>query len=122
MGGLIANCGDKKCKIGGSPGPSPTPGGKSTCAKLGCGNHDTTCWCNKECKQHGSCCPDYDAVCPPSPAKKSTCATLKCGNHDSTCWCNTECKKHNSCCPDYDSVCPPGTNLMATNSSRLEFV
>jgi len=125
--GLVNGCAESTslCKISDGPGPAPTPTpaptspgpapAKSTCADIGCSNHDTTCWCTDTCKEHDSCCPDYDDKCAgaptprptpnPSPATKSTCADLQCGNHDDTCWCTDTCKNHDSCCPDYDEQC-----------------
>merc|ERR1712056_70539 len=46
--------------------PTPAPGPKSTCAVLGCGNHDATCWCTSGCKKHSDCCDDFATKCPPS--------------------------------------------------------
>lgn len=138
--GMVGGCKEKYCKYSpGSPTPhptgptpaptAPTPGTTSTCAKLTCGNHDTTCWCTDTCKAHNSCCPDYDDECgggvtprptpTPAPTKPtpapamSMCADLKCGNHDETCWCSDTCKSHDSCCPDYDDICG-GTQLDVT--------
>lgn len=44
-------------------GPSPSPAAKSTCEKIGCDNHDDTCWCTESCVSHNSCCPDYQEKC-----------------------------------------------------------
>jgi len=83
--GLVNGCAESTslCKISDGPGPAPTPtpaptspgaptprptpnpspATKSTCADLQCGNHDDTCWCTDTCKNHDSCCPDYDEQC-----------------------------------------------------------
>jgi 2',3'-cyclic-nucleotide 2'-phosphodiesterase (5'-nucleotidase family) len=41
--------------------PPPPP---HTCAALGCGNHDSVCYCAPTCYSYGDCCPDYQSVCP----------------------------------------------------------
>ena len=34
-----------------------------SCAVIGCGGNDGTCWCEETCKTYGDCCDDYDAIC-----------------------------------------------------------
>lgn len=93
-----------------SPTPSPAPSSKSTCEKIGCGEHDDTCWCTDSCASHGSCCPDYEEKCggptpSPAPSSKSSCEEIGCGEHDDTCWCTESCTRFHSCCPDYEEKC-----------------
>ena len=38
-----------------------------TCAALGCGHHDSVCYCTPTCASYGDCCPDYASTCPQKP-------------------------------------------------------
>ena len=41
----------------------------STCTVLGCGNHDSVCYCTPTCWSYGDCCADFQATCPPPPVE-----------------------------------------------------
>ena len=38
-----------------------------TCAALGCGGHDSVCYCTPTCVSYGDCCTDFSKTCPPAP-------------------------------------------------------
>lgn len=119
--GIVETCESTECKINLAP---PSPPATSTCKTLKCGNHDSTCWCNTECKAHGSCCPDYDSVCgsgpsPPPTPSEHTCASLGCGNHDAACWCTPQCTTYNNCCKDYQEQCGHAKALLNASQDAL---
>ena len=47
-----------------APPPPPPPPPPHTCAALGCGNHDSVCYCASTCASYGDCCVDYLDACP----------------------------------------------------------
>lgn len=67
-------------------------GGSSSCASLGCGNHDETCWCNTVCEQHGDCCSDFATVC------KGRCP--KCGGYTCDEWIAWDPSRYS--CPELE--------------------
>ena len=56
--------------------PSPPEPGKDSCARIGCGGHSETCWCNGECSAHGDCCADYREAC---GGGSGGCTAARCG-------------------------------------------
>ena len=64
-------------------GPGPGPPSGSHCADIGCGNHNSRCWCNSGCKQHGDCCADYSGTC---GAPGACPATASCGHYSCDEW------------------------------------
>jgi 2',3'-cyclic-nucleotide 2'-phosphodiesterase (5'-nucleotidase family) len=40
-----------------------------TCAKIGCGGHDSECYCTPTCWSYGDCCADYTRTCPQPRAR-----------------------------------------------------
>ncbi|CAK0812783.1 unnamed protein product [Prorocentrum cordatum] len=107
---------------GGAGGGGRAGGGAGSCADYGCTeafNSDFNCQCNKGCKAHNSCCPDFEDECGGSAA--SGAAGGKSASGDScqsdcdvkfdprrTCQCNALCESHGNCCDDYLESCAGG--------------
>jgi len=108
-----------------------------SCAEYGCGPNfiwGQGCQCSAECEMWGSCCEDFERVCPiagapdpepgapsspvlhapagpASPSSSSTqgsCALYGCGgryHRSRSCQCNKRCSRHGNCCADYAEQC-----------------
>lgn len=69
---LLVGCGSASGATAATTSTSENPGTTVTttqtpsphsCAALGCGNHDDSCYCNDGCLNYGDCCDDYVEEC-----------------------------------------------------------
>ncbi|CAJ1383881.1 unnamed protein product [Effrenium voratum] len=80
------------------------------CRSFGCGVFAAAhnCQCNDGCVAHGSCCDDFQAICPDLFAKSGAGSCRgSCGIWDARrqCQCDAECYLHGNCCHDFAAHC-----------------